>query len=84
MLETPLVVVCATALPSTRTTHTNKAAANDHAEGLPIMSDRTPINFLRIKNNLFAEGNKRIPLLEDSVPDIPIRKQAKAEYAKLQ
>ena len=66
MLETPLVVVCAGALPSTRTTHTNKATANDHAEGLPIMSDRTPIHFLRSKNNLFAKGNNRILLLKDA------------------
>jgi len=67
MLETPLVVVCAGALPSTRTSHTNRATANNHAEGLPIMSDRTLIHFLRIKNNLFAKGNERILLLEDSV-----------------
>ena len=31
------------------------------------MSDRTLIHFLRIKNNLFAKGNERILLLEDSV-----------------
>ena len=44
-----LVDVCAWALPSTTTTHTSKAA-NNRAEGLPIMSDRTLILFLRVKS----------------------------------
>jgi len=50
MLETPLVVVCAWVLPSTTTIHTNEATPNDDAKGLPIMADRTPIRFLRVKS----------------------------------
>ena len=50
-----LVDFCAWALPSTTTTHTNKAA-NNRAEGLPIMSDRTLILFLRPEIAMRAEG----------------------------
>jgi hypothetical protein len=81
-----LVDVCAWALPSTTTTHTNKAA-NNRAEGLPIMSDRTLILFLRVKSRCEArDGLTNVPgdLSKDPDPDIPILKQAKAEYAKLQ
>ena len=50
LLEMLLVDICAWALPSTTTTDTNKAA-NNRAEDLPIMSDRTLILFLRVNRD---------------------------------
>jgi hypothetical protein len=95
LLETLLVGVCASALPSTTIVHANKATANDHTEDLPTMSDRSPICFLRAKSECKSNEVSRKKsylrvtignsfLWKDADPDIPILKQAKAEYAKLQ